>query len=347
MGEQEKKSAPMDRWFIINLAVFIVLAVVSTALFTQHFESYFTQVVLVGGVFTAWALIRLVWSLFLYGTDFEAQDFSRRLLASPGMTRLLILAAVFIGFLWFTTASIYFEFTGDAADGYDVQIVHAASQQDYGEPFSSTSHEPLNGVFRVLQFRPIPLRCQIIEPIGFEPIDCPLERGRSLRLRVPLDFPSKEYHLLRLMPAPALYRRLPPVEQESRSAFDLEVVVLRDGMELARARRDDLRKQTIDLLPPDVEERSLVSRLADRAAHKDSVMTRFLADEIPVETAEQSASMLVLATDTWPLAHVRKGDRLRITVSRPNPTGDPALDAPSSMDYDVTESQVQNVWINR
>jgi hypothetical protein len=346
VGEQKKKFAPKDRWFIVNLAAFMVLAVISTALFTQHFESYFTQVVLVGGVFTVWALIRLVWGLFLYGTDFEAQDFSRRLLASPGMTRLLILAAVFVAFLWFTTASLYFEFAGGAADKYDVQIVHADSSQDYGGPFRSTSQEPLNGVFRMLQFHPIPLRCQIIEPIGHEPADCSLERGRSLRLRVPMDFIPKEYHLLRLMPAPALFRRLPPVGQESRSAFDLEVVVLRDGMELARARRDDLRKQTLDLLPPDEEERSLVLRLADKAAHKDSVMTRFLADEIPVESAEQSASMLVLQTDAWPLVHVRKGDRLRITVSRANATGDPASNTLLPIDYEVNESQVQNVWIN-
>jgi hypothetical protein len=343
---EPKKSAPLDRWFIGNLATFIVLAVLSTAWFTLHFQAYFTQVVLVGGVFTAWALVRLVWSLVLHGTDFEAKDFSRRLLSSPGMTRLLILATALMVFLWFTTASLYFEFAGEGADDYQVQVVHVDSRQNYGEPFESSARQPLNGIFRLLQFRPIQLRCEIIKPIGREPENCSLLRGKSVHLKVPTDFTPKEYHLLRLMSAGRLYRRLPQVGDPEPSSFSLEVVVTRDGEELAHGIRDELRKQTLNLLPPDTEARSFVAALADAGEHEAEVRTRFHADGAS-ETAEQAAAILTTNVAEWNLAELRAGDRLVVTLVKrvQNSETEPVVETRSTIDYEVTDLQVQTIWI--
>jgi hypothetical protein len=345
--ETPKKSVPLDRWFIGNLAAFIVLAVLSTAWFTLHFEAYFTQVILVGGVFTAWALVRLVWSLVLHGTDFEAKDFSRRLLSSPGMTRLLILATAFMVFLWFTTASLYFEFAGEGSDVYRVQVVRADSRQNYGEPFESSASQPLNGVFRLLQFGPMPLRCSIISPIGRQPADCSLLRGKSVHLKVPTGFPEKEYHLLQLMSDGSLYRRLPRVGAEARSAFSLEVVVMRDGAQLARGTRDDLRKQTLNLLPTDPDERSLVARLADARKHEAEVLTRFAADGVGSEGAGQAAAVLTTNVAAWELAYLRAGDRVIVTVVKRVQVSetDPVDETRSMIDYEVTDSQVQTIWL--
>src|SRR5437868_394502 len=66
--------APGKRWFWLNLLMLIVLAPFATFWFQRHLEPYFTQILLVGGSLTLWAVIRLVWEIIEKMTKVDPWD---------------------------------------------------------------------------------------------------------------------------------------------------------------------------------------------------------------------------------------------------------------------------------
>ena len=180
-----------------------------------------------GGVFTVWALVRLLWGIFEKASQFDAWDWSRRYLSSPGASRLLLVAALFLTFLWFTTTSLYFEASGGAADSYQVEVIEPASGQYYMNPAFISSANSIGGAPRLLQFYKRSLQCRIVKPVGYDPVDCGLAPGEHKLLLVPRDFPERESHLLRLVPSGSLYRKLPKREESGSSNYSIELILYR------------------------------------------------------------------------------------------------------------------------
>jgi hypothetical protein len=339
---------PRTRLFWFNLITLLLIVPLATILFDRHLKAYFTQIVLVGGALTLWALIRLLWSVFSATTKFDVEDFSRTQLSSPATTRLLIVAIVGLGYLWWSASSLYFEFTGDAAKSYKLEVVvNNATKEHYARPFEMTASEPV--VLKGLQLiggQDVPLTCQIVDPVGFEPLPCSIHRGDSTLVKVPGSFTPKEYHLLQLLPLGPLYRVIPAGGPDETSNYSLELTVLgADGKKSAPMPLADLRRGTINVIPKGDDDSKIVLKLADGDKQRQAIVSRFVADGSDRADAERTAEILVAQTKSWPVAYLRKGDRLSIAVIKRQQSDSASSDVVSTTKYEVSEDAVQIVWL--
>jgi hypothetical protein len=346
----ETAPQPRSKWFWGNLLALLLLVPLATVLFERHFKLYFNQVILVGGALTLWTLVHLLWGLFASATKFDAEDFSRKWLNSPAATRALIVAAIVLAYMWWSTASLYFDFAGEAARVYKLEVLRTGTGQHYLEPFQiSSSDRTLLKDLQLVRSEKVQLRCLIVDPVGFEPFDCSIFPGRSTRVQVPAGFKLKEYHLIRLIPLGPLYRKLPPVGQVERSNFDLEVSVLhQDGTKSAVERFEDLRKRTINVVPQDERERMPVLRLGTPENHRESILARYLQDYGSDEgrTADEFARVLESNTKNWPLTSLRQGDQLSVDVVRVPVESVPSSGQRFNITQKITAEPVQIIWLS-
>jgi hypothetical protein len=318
-------------WFWGNLVALIVLIGFGLLLFDRHFKLYFNQALLVGGAISLWAMVQLLWGFFAKMSGFDAEDYSRQWLNSAAATRVLIVATLLLAYLWWAVASLYFEFVGDAAKRYQIEVTQVPSGQNYLAPFALTASErTLLKDLQLVGAKRVGLRCQIIDPVGFEPADCSIVPGTSTRIAVPTGFKAKEYHLVRLMPLGPLYQTVPPEDRVDPSNFSLEVVVRRkDGTTTAPEHLTDLR------------------RLDNHDMHVHSVIDRYVQDHVEADTAQEFAAVLGAHTREWPLTYLRAGDELMIDVVRTPRAGEDPTSHPArrTFTYPVSNEPVQNVWL--
>jgi hypothetical protein len=346
----DAKNQPRPLWFWLNLGALLILIPLGTILFQRHLKPYFTSIVLLGGVFTVWALVRLLWGIFEKASQFDAWDWSRRYLSSPGASRLLLVAALLLGFLWFTTTSLYFEASGGTASSYRVEVIEPASGRYFMDPVSISSTNSIGGAPRLLQFSKRSLQCRIVEPVGYDPVNFRLAPGEHKRLLVPREFPEKESHLLRLVPSGSLYRRLPEHEEPGSSNYAIELILdQRTPGQLPVSKRwDNLRRETVNVIPVTDAEQQFVKRLDNKQDYQDSLLTAFRAKGLAEEFGKQTAAVLVSHISDWPIAYLRKGDKISITIMKNPLPGDEATGAPlrSTKSYEVTAEKVQTIWLS-
>ena len=346
MADDKPAPPPRTKLFWFNLITLLLLVPLATVVFDRHLKAYFTQIVLVGGALTLWALIRLLWSVFSATTKFDVEDFSRTQLSSPATTRMLIVAIAVLGYLWWSAASLYFEFTGDAAKSYKIEVVNTGTEEHYARPFEMTAAEPV--VMKGLQLiggQDVPLTCQIAEPVGYEPLDCSIRRGNSTLVKVPKDFTAKEYHLVQLLPLGPLYRVIPSVEQVEASNYSLNLTVTgHDGKEGTPMQLADLRRGTVNLVPTAQADGGIVLKLGDSDNQRQAIVSRFVSDGSDREDAEKTAAILVAQTKNWPVAYLQKGDRLSIAVLKSRHEGNStSSDVASATRYEVTDAALDKI----
>ncbi|MBC7983952.1 MAG: hypothetical protein H7Y02_08865, partial [Candidatus Obscuribacterales bacterium] len=223
-SQQSTAASNRSHWFWINLGLLCVLAPFATYWFQQHLQLYLTEIVVVGGAFTLWAIVRLVWGVFERFTKFDAWNESRTLLSSPAVTRILVVATVVFGALWLTTSSLYLELQGGkSAVEYQVDVVRKSDGSPILKVGTLNAGQAVIGTPKFWHWRHVDLQCRIVQPIEYEPRDCSLAAGKSTRINVPGDFQAKEFHLLRIVPVGALYRTLPQDTDLPVTRYDLEI----------------------------------------------------------------------------------------------------------------------------
>jgi len=344
MSDGKPEAKRHDRWFWGNLIACLFLAPFATYWFQTHVQLYFSEIVVVGGVFTLWAILRLVWGIYERATELKVWDLSRRLLSSSGTTRLIIVGAILLLVLWRTTSSIYLEFHG-AKPGQNEYVIHVVNKADgrpYLDPVTISSTHPLTG-------RPIlwsgsrDLECRIVAPIGYLPKACPLRPGTSTRIRIPDDFPEKEYHLVRLVPGKRLYKELPKETDEPVVHYDLELTT-----ETKKTLLEDYRRQTVYVGAEDAE-MGLVKSMEDQPAYQQFLTTQFRAGRMDPIKAEEMAAVLSTSARNWPGTYLKSGDRVTVKIIwRGAPVdGKEPTEVLSELTttYTVTGDKVQTIWI--
>jgi len=344
VSSNEPLSANRTRWFWANLIVALCLVPFATYWFQKHLQTYVSEIVLVGGVFTLWALVRLLWGFFENVTDFKAWDQSRRLLSSPGTTRLLVVAAGVLFALWATTSSFYLEYSGAKGGGseYKVDVVNKGDGTPYLERATIDSVHQVAGRPFLWSKGAVALECRIVEPFQFEPRDCSMSPRESTRIRVPDDFTPKEYHLIRLVPGRALIRVLPEVVDDPVNHYDVELTV---GSNTARL--EDFRQQTVYLGAVGPEMR-YVKNMESQPEYRQFLEAQFLAAKLDAAASTRLAAVYSTTVRDWPDVYVTKGQHIRIAVHKHHVEGgeaDPADGGAFSRDYVVTDEKVQTIWL--
>lgn len=343
VAKETPTASSRSRWFWTNLGGLCLLAPFATFWFQQHLQLYFTEIVVVGGAFTLWALVRLIWGLIERFTKFDAWESSRSFLSSPAMTRILLVGAIVFILLWFSTSSIYLELRdSDSTGEYRVEVLRKADGSPLLENATLSAARAALGAPHFWHWETTQLQCRIVQPIEYEPRDCSLSPGTSTRIRVPGDFKRKEFHLLRIVPVGSLYRTLPQDTDQPVTRYQLEIKRGNEVTSLA-----DIRKQTIYFGARD-DEMPLVMRLEEPDKYEHFLDTRFRVDGQDKDSASLSAAVLSSSTRVWPAMYVKSGDKLIIKVlwtkSEEGRTESGTLDE-FPINYQVTADPVQTLWL--
>src|SRR5215469_7259897 len=121
-GETPHKHAELR--YRINAVLFAMLMVALTFWFQKHLQVYVTQIALIGGTMTLWALWELLQSWLKWGWDGDAKDTAKTLFGSARGTEYMVLGGVVLAILWLTTSSLYlnYESSVGGATEYRVEV---------------------------------------------------------------------------------------------------------------------------------------------------------------------------------------------------------------------------------
>jgi len=330
-------------WFWVNVVTLCIVAPWATYWFQRHFELYFTEIVIVGGAFSCWVLLRSMWVVFEKFTNAEPVEYSRKLLCLPDITWALLIAVVGLAFLWFHTASIYFTYEGAPGEGeYLVEVVRKADQSPIIPAVSLTAADAVAGRPFLWQRRASELECRILRPVKYEMLPCTLEPGHSTRITVPGGFTPREFHLVRIVPSKALYHELAAVDEKPQSRYDLELE--RQGKVTTLT---DLRRETI-YTGAAAGEMPIIMELEAPGALEHHLQNRLLAKGNDPQSVAMATAILSSATRRWPTFYLRTGDQLTLTVRVTQPQG--SSQSTTVFDgfpikYTVTADKVQTAWL--
>jgi hypothetical protein len=341
MNDEHAKSFGWTFW--INLVALCALAFAATLWFQRHFRPFFTEIVLVGGTFTLWAALRLVWGWIEKATRLDIEDTSRRLLSQQSTTRFVLLGAIVFGVLWWSTGSLYFELAGAPAGAKEVRIeVRRLDGSPYQGEVTLTADAPLVG--RPLFWLPaeIKLTCHIVEPFGYEPYDCPIGRRRAPRIETPRQFDKIEMHLLRFVPRPKLYAPLP--EPDDAAAVVRYELIMRAGDRVFVW--PSLRQGTLYSGRASSAEIGRLAETEDAERRERELTTEFL----PLFGAEEAAKMAAQISMPghafrWGTLDVKAGTELVIEVDLVPPDGGERRTVFGPERVVVSAKGVQTIWL--
>lgn len=335
---------PPRNHFRINLALIVAVGVLATFWFLRHLQPWFTEVALVGGSVTLWAVLRLVLELLNKAGGVDPWALTRKRLASPEWTLVLVVALVACIALWLTTSSIYLRFDARSAKAskYDVSVGTVDAPDAFLSASELSSARPVVG-------RPVfglgavgALQCRVIEPAKFEPRDCTLGAFGALSLAVPGDFKPRSFFLLRLVPAPALWSELPPADAAAPAQRLVLSVALDSAPPLVL---DDWRLQLVATGSAEADLRALAGT-QDDAALRGSLRALLLAEGVPADAADSTLAQLMQPTRTWDSLRVKSGSKLTVDLHR-GPRGSPADERVPGfpIELSVGSDAVQNLLI--
>lgn len=330
----------------INLALFVAAGVLGTFWFLRHLEPWFTQVALIGGSVTLWAVLRLVLELLSKAGGVDPWASTRKTLANPEWTLVLVVVLVVLAALWATSSSLYLRFDTKTAKAnqYLVSVGTEAAPAAFIASAALSAAQPVVG-------RPVfgtravgPLRCQIVEPPLFEPRDCTLDRFGAVSLAVPGDFAPRSFFLLRLVPAPALWAEVPPLSAgQPELIYTLTVSV--DGG--APQVLEDLRLQVLHTGSAAADLKRLEAQQSEETM-RAQLRAGLLAEGLGAEIADQRVAQLMQPVRTWDGLRVKSGSKLAIDLTRRTrgaANATPERVAGFPIEASVGRDGVQTLWI--
>jgi hypothetical protein len=333
------------RWFVVNLVLLLLIAPFATYWFQQHVQFYFTEIVLVGGGITLWVFLRGAWAIAEKVGKVDALDLSRRWLASPESTLVLVVVALLLLVLWRTTTSLYFEYSAGGSGDRDF-VVRVTRTADGAPYLGDATVGPATRVAgQALPFagESVPLTCTIIKPLRYEPLDCSVTIGESRRVKVPAGFKPRTYHLLRIVPSPSLYSELPGAADTPEARYSLQVAA--NGVTTTVT--GDLRRQTVYAGGRGAD-MALVREVEDAESYEWFLGASLRAAGVGPEVATKMAATMALRTQTWDGLDAREGQQLVFAVKRVRKADgrEQVTDAIAEpVTYTVTAERVQTIWI--
>lgn len=297
--------------FVPNLALIVVVGVLGTFWFLRHLQPWFTEIAVVGGGVTLWAVLRLALELLGRAGGVDPWASTRRHLASGEWTVLLATALVVVLALWAATASIYLRFDAGSAraPAYEVSV---GTRDAAGTFIAKTRLTAAEGVIGRPVFgwtAPGPLVCRIEGPARFEDLDCTLDRWGARVVRVPGSFEPKPMLLLRLLPDKALWTTL-PTQDVAAPPRRYDLVVQVDGQPPRRL--PDLRMGAVDLGADAADLKRLAEQRPEdlRARLRD----RLLGEGVPGEVVDRNLSAFVDGARVWDGFRLRPGQTVTVDV---------------------------------
>jgi hypothetical protein len=307
-GENDSRS--ISKCYRINVSLFVILAISAMLWLNRHLQPYLVKTTLIGGTLTLWGIWKLIQSWVKWGLESAEISLARRVLDRKATTEILVLGLVVLGFLFFSTSSVYLVYEGEkkGETEYTVEVTH--NDNPYLEPVTVASYKRVRGQPFFLRFSMVHLKFDITAPLGFQPLEKDFGPGSNIHLRVPLDFRRKEFHLLRLVPGLKLRNTLPKTRSEPQAEYRLRVAW--NGEECSV---DDLRSQTVYIGADSADIAALLAN-EDRAAFR-SILANYLIEwEVPENKRGDIATMWESKRRIVSTPEFKGGDQIDLEVVR-------------------------------
>jgi hypothetical protein len=204
-----KQAASHTGRYRLNLILLVALMIFLAVWFEKHLQIYVTEILLVSGTLSLWALWQIVQSWLQWGWDEEAKEMKSRLLGARPATEYLVFALLILLVLWFTTSSVYVVYEGDTKGQNSFKIQVLSDGKPFLPPLDLTSYDRVAGRPFFLRWHSIDLSFEVTEPRGYEARTERLSPWTGIHLRVPADFTAKKFRVLRVVPLRA-YNLLSP-----------------------------------------------------------------------------------------------------------------------------------------
>lgn len=330
------------RRYYFNLSMLVIVIGLGSIWFYNHLHLYVTETVLIGGTLTFWAIWKIIRPLFEWAFGDETESWVRRVLEKSVTTEYLILSLVPLALLYFTTASIYLVYEGAKPGESAFQVDVLKDQNPYLERLAVTSADRVAGRPFFLNFSTIELEYKIVVPIGFLSIKKKLKPWTCIHLRVPGDFERKQLHLLKLVPGPNLYIRLPKADDRPEQKYFLKIEVQEKAYRI-----DDLRRQMV-FTGASEEDFLYMSKNYDRISTRHDLDDYLAKRGWPGNQREQFVTELIGDARQVECNALRANDKVRITVGQLVRSEDHGTRPPKLvliMEYTVTDETEQTVWL--
>jgi hypothetical protein len=295
----------------LNVVIFAVLMVGLTFWFQRHLQIYVTQVLLIGGTMTLWALWQLLQSWLKWGWDSDAKDTAKALFGRARGTEYLGFAGAVLLILWVTTSSLYFTFDGGAPGESEYRIETMSGAENFFPPLTFNASQRVAGQPFFLHLRPQEIKLRIVEPRGFLPLSKTLRRGERLDFKVPGNFERKKFHVLRLVPGVYFFTNLP--EYSDYPAVFYEIKINRQGTPPAVFR--DLRRQSLYVGADGDDIRWLLQK-QERGKPLQSLTDLLHDEKVPPGATPQILPSLEANPAVFSTIEFAAGDRITIEISR-------------------------------
>jgi len=271
MSELDSKKhieASGTRRYRLNLALFVVFMICLAIWFQRHLQTYVTEIFLVSGTLTLWAVWQIVQSWLQWGWDEEVAELKKRLLSQARATEYLIFGFVLLCILWSTTSSIYVAYAGNTNGPatFTVQVLQKGNL--YLPPLEVASYEGVAGRPYFLHWRSVDLEFRITDPPGYEARQERLAPWTGIHLLVPADFAPKKFRVLRLVPL-QVFNRLPTVASQSPDVHYVLQISRggpcgSDAAGIEKFSVEDLRRQALYIGAPESDLKWLIEKRDDR-----------------------------------------------------------------------------------
>lgn len=303
---------PPKRRFVLNLTLIVAVGLLGTFWFLRHLQPWFTEIAIVGGGVTLWAVLRLVLELLNKAAGVDPWASTRKHLASSEWTVFLATAVLVVLALWALTASIYLRFDPASAKTatYKVSIGTVDAIGVFSPTTELSAAQPVVGRPVFGWTPPGALVCRIESPAKFEELPCALEQWGARVVRVPGSFKLQSMLLLRLLPGKELWTQLPTADvAQPPQRFDL--VLQLDGA--APVSLKDVRFGAIDLGAPAADLKALAAEQSSNNL-RERMQSSLLAEGVPEPVIAARLTALIDEPRIWDGLRIRPGQTLTINL---------------------------------
>lgn len=330
------------RRYYINLTMLLIIIILVSIWFYNHLHLYVTETVFIGGTLTFWAVWKIIRSLFEWAFGNETESWVRRVLEKSATTEYLALSLVPLALMYFTTSSIYLVYEGAKPGESTFQVDVLRNQNPYLERLAVTSADRVAGRPFFLNFSTLELEYKIVAPIGFLSLNKQLKPWSSIHLRVPMDFERKQLHLLKLVPGPSLYIKLPKAEDKPEHKYFLQIETRGKAYRI-----DDLRRQMV-FTGASEEDFLLMSKNYNKTKTRQDLDDYLAKQGWPSNKREQFVTKLIGEVRQLECSELRSKDKVKITVGKTAKNENQVPTTPKqilTMEYIVTDETEQTVWL--
>ncbi len=295
----------------LNVVIFAVLMVVLTFWFQRHLQIYVTQVLLIGGTMTLWALWQLLQSWLRWGWDSDPKDTAKALFGRARGREYLVFAAGVLLILWLTTSSLYITFDDGAPGESEYRVETVSGAKKFLPLLTFNASQRVAGQPYFLQVRSQEIELQIVEPRGYLALRKTLRPGTRLDIKLPGSFERKKFHVLRLVPGVYFFNNLP--EYSDYPSVFYQIKISRPGAQQAILR--DLRRQSLYCGAAEDDIRWLLQK-QERGKSLQSLTDLLHDEKVPPAAMPQILPLLETNPAVLSTFEFAAGNHITIEISR-------------------------------